>query len=81
MTEEEMTEEKKQEIHELKQEMMAQHTLGMAITKVIELMFHRWRARGWKEDKLRQFSITVIVEEEKKLKEKNTNNDKKAMFQ
>ena len=73
MNEKELEEKKRQEV-------LAAQQIGFSVIMALNLMFQRWKEKGWETDKVRQFSITISIEEEKSIKKRGENNDKNSLY-
>ena len=74
MTEEEINEKKREEI-------AAAQMVGFTIMQAINLIFIRWKEKGWETVNAKKLMITITIEEpQPDKKKKRKNNNKKQMY-
>ena len=74
MTEEEIDEKKREEI-------TAAQMIGFTIMQAINLIFIRWKEKGWETVNAKKLMITITVEEPQlKKKKKKKNNNKTGLY-
>ena len=74
-----MSEDKKI-INKKREEVLVAQQIGFSIMLAVSMMFQRWKEKGWKEEKVRQFTITIEIEEAKPKKRGKKNNNKIGLY-